>query len=235
MPLLKVLQSFGDIEPGEYLAFLSHSGSRGPGSMTANHYNKIAVNQLPVKLSHFKNLAWLNMDTEEGQEYWEAMNLMGRFASANHHVIHRHIAKSIGAKIIGGLEHHHNHCWIEEHFGKKMYVHRKGATPANKGELGIIPGTMGDTCFIVVGKGNADSLMSVSHGAGRAMSRTEAKNKFVRSVEMKKLAKQGIEIMSCGVDEFPGSYKNIHQVMSQQTDLVEVIGEFHPKIVKMGE
>ena len=123
----------------------------------------------------------------------------------------------------------------EEHFGKKMYVHRKGATPANKGELGIIPGTMGDTCFIVVGKGNADSLMSVSHGAGRAMSRTEAKNKFVRSVEMKKLAKQGIEIMSCGVDEFPGSYKNIHQVMSQQTDLVEVIGEFHPKIVKMGE
>ena len=134
--------------------------------------------RLPKKYESLGRLAWLDLDSEAGQEYWAAMNLMGEYAAANHDVIHRLVSKLLGAKIIAGVENHHNFAWKETHGGKEVIVHRKGATPAGRGELGVIPGSMADPAFVVRGKGVAESLNSASHGAGRRMSRTAAKKKF---------------------------------------------------------
>ena len=221
------------LEAGEYVALLSHSGSRGAGAAVCNTYSAIAQSKLPKKYSDLGRLAWLDMDTEEGQEYWAAMNLMGRYAAANHDVIHRRVAHLLGEKSIASVENHHNFAWIEEHFGKQVYVHRKGATPAGKGILGVIPGSMGDSAYVVRGKGNIDSLSSASHGAGRLMSRKKGKEKFNLKAVCNDLAKKGIEVLSAGADEVPGVYKSINQVMAQQNDLVEKIARFEPKIVKM--
>ena len=231
--VINILKPIGDLKPGRYLAMMSHSGSRGPGAIAANHYQKIATAKLPKRLEKFKALAWLSLDSAEGQEYWQAMNLMGRFAAANHEVMHRQIAKRIGAQVVASFENHHNFAWKETHKGEELIVHRKGATPAGKETFGIIPGSMATSCYLVKGKGNEDSLMSASHGAGRLMSRTAAKQKFIWSVEKKKLEKKGVHVISCGVDEVPGVYKDIEKIMLSQADLVEVLGCFQPKIVKM--
>ena len=126
----------------------------------------------------------------------------------------------------------HN-CWKETHGGKEVYVHRKGATPAGAGVLGVIPGSMADPAFVVRGKGRAESLDSASHGAGRRMSRTKAKAKYAFGSVKKTLAARGVRVISAGADEVPGVYKNIRQVMADQTDLVEVVARFDPKVVKM--
>src|SRR5215212_2902030 len=161
------------IEPGIYLGLLSHSGSRALGANIANHYTKIAKEKrrLPGEAS---NLAWLSLDEQEGHEYWRAMNLAGDYASACHHIIHEKIAKQLGRQPVKRVENHHNFAWKEQHEGKEVIVHRKGATPAGKGVLGIIPGSMSAPGFIVKGKGEEASLSSASHGAGRRMSRTVA-------------------------------------------------------------
>ena len=178
-------------------------------------------------------LAWLDLDSEAGQEYWAAMNLMGEYAAANHDVIHRLVSKLLGAKIIAGVENHHNFAWKEVHGGREVIVHRKGATPAGQGVLGVIPGSMADPAFVVRGKGCAESLNSASHGAGRRMSRTQAKQKFTWNAVKKNLEKQGVHVLSAGADEVPGVYKNIEDVMREQQDLVEIVARFDPKIVKM--
>ena len=126
----------------------------------------------------------------------------------------------------------HN-CWKETHGGREVYVHRKGATPAGAGVLGVIPGSMADPAFVVRGKGRAESLDSASHGAGRRMSRTKAKAKYAFGSVKKTLAARGVRVISAGADEVPGVYKNIRQVMADQTDLVEVVARFDPKVVKM--
>ena len=139
------------LEPGRYLALLTHSGSRGVGSAVANHYSKLAMDlhpELPKDLSH---LAWLDLDSEAGQEYWEAMSLMGRYAAANHDCIHREVARHLGVEVLADVENHHNFAWKEKHFGEEVVVHRKGATPAHKGVLGIIPGSMASPAFVVRG------------------------------------------------------------------------------------
>jgi len=225
-------EQFG-LEPGEYIALLSHSGSRGPGSAVCQHYSRLAQNMLPKKYKDLGQLAWLSMETEEGQEYWAAMNLMGRYAAANHDVIHRRVSGLFGEKPIAMVENHHNFAWEENHGGKKLYVHRKGATPAGKGVLGVIPGSMGDPAYVVRGLGNADSLRSASHGAGRCMSRKKAKEIFNYNAVKQDLAAKGIEVLSAGADEVPGVYKNINEVMAQQTDLVAKIARFDPRIVLM--
>jgi tRNA-splicing ligase RtcB len=161
------------------------------------------------------------------------MNLMGDYASANHDVIHRRVAKLLGEKPIAGVENHHNFAWLEEHGGKRVYVHRKGATPAGEGVLGVIPGSMGDPAYVVRGRGCAESLCSASHGAGRVMSRKQAKNTFNFRAVRGDLAKRGIEVLSAGADEVPGVYKNINEVMAEQADLVVPVARFDPKIVKM--
>src|SRR5688500_6399117 len=161
------------------------------------------------------------------------MNLMGDYAAANHDCIHRQVAKLLGAEIIAGVENHHNFAWKETHGGEELIVHRKGATPAEAGQLGVIPGSMADPAFVVRGKGNAASLNSASHGAGRAMSRTAAKQKYAWRAVQRDLAKRGVRVLSAGADEVPGVYKNIHDVMREQHDLVDIVARFDPKVVKM--
>ncbi len=221
------------IPPGEYVALLSHSGSRGTGAKVCDFYSKRAMarhEELPRELKH---LAWLSLDDEDGQEYWAAMNLMGHYAAANHALIHRAIGRKLGAELILDIENHHNFAWKETHAGRETIVHRKGATPAGSGVLGIIPGSMASPGYVVRGKGQPKSLNSASHGAGRVMSRTKALQSFTWSATKKLLAERGVELLSAGLDEVPGVYKDIEAVMAAQTDLVDVLGRFDPKIVKM--
>lgn len=221
------------LESGQYLALLSHSGSRGAGATIAGHYSKLAMKQhpeLPKELSH---LSWLDLDSEEGQEYWHAMELMGRYAAANHACIHRHVPSHLGARVLLDLENHHNFAWKEEHDGETVIVHRKGATPAGPGVLGIIPGSMATTTYVARGKGNPESMNSASHGAGRLMSRTQAKQTFTWSQARKYLDEKGVTLLSAGLDEVPMVYKDIDEVMAAQADLVEPVAKFQPKVVKM--
>jgi tRNA-splicing ligase RtcB len=225
------------VEPGEYLALLSHSGSRGTGARVCEFYSKRAMarhEHLPKELKH---LAWLSLADADGQEYWAAMLLMGRYAAANHALIHHHIARKLGADVLLDIENHHNFAWKETHQvdgqEREVIVHRKGATPAGAGVLGIIPGSMASPGFVVRGRGLPESLHSASHGAGRVMSRTKARQTFTWSATRKLLAERGVELLSAGLDEVPGVYKDIHAVMAAQIDLVEVLGRFDPRLVKM--
>ncbi len=224
--------------PGRYLALLSHSGSRGTGAAVCDHYSRLAKAITGRDLSRQQqHLAWLDLGSQEGREYWDAMNLMGRYASANHALIHRHIAKHLGAEVIAGIENHHNFAWKERHavqgVEEELIVHRKGATPASTGVLGVIPGSMASPGFVVRGKGGAGSLDSASHGAGRLMSRTKARETFRWGNVRRELEAAGVTVLSAGVDEVPGVYKDIHRVMQEQADLVEVVARFDPKLVKM--
>ena len=221
------------LEPGTYVALLSHSRSRGTGGNMAKHYSSLAMDLHPELPKQLKHLAWLDLDSGSGQEYWNAMQLMGHYAAANHEIIHRMIAKNLGAKVLADVENHHNFAWKETHFGEDVIVHRKGATPATQDTLGIIPGSMATPGFVVRGKGNADSMNSASHSAGRAMSRTATKNNFTWSQAKKFLADHDVVLISAGLDEVPMGYKDIHQVMAAQADLVDVIARFDPKLVKM--
>lgn len=226
------------IETGKYLGLLSHSGSRALGANIANHYTKIAKEKrrLPGEAS---NLAWLSLDEEEGQEYWMAMNLAGDYASACHHIIHAKMAKQLGRQPLKMVENHHNFAWkeilgsVEGKNGKEVIVHRKGATPAGKNVLGIIPGSMTAPGFIVKGLGEEASVNSASHGAGRKMSRTSAIKSITHNQLNEALAKHGVKLLGGGLDEAPFAYKDIHEVMKAQKHLVETVGLFYPKIVKM--
>jgi tRNA-splicing ligase RtcB len=222
------------LDAGVYMALLSHSGSRGTGASVCSVYSSIARARLPRQYDDaFGYLAWLDLESEAGQEYWSAMNLMGDYAAANHDVIHRLISKYLGARVVAGVENHHNFAWKEMHQGREMIVHRKGATPAGKGQLGVIPGSMATPGFVVRGRGNVESLASASHGAGRCMSRTAARNTYRWNAVRHDLQQRGVRVVSAGADEAPGVYKDIHQVMAAQADLVDVIARFDPKIVKM--
>ena len=177
-----------NLPTGQYVGVLSHSGSRGFGAYIAQHYTQIAMNQcfLPKAAKH---LAWLDLDTEAGMEYWLAMNLAGDYAAACHAHIHHRLGKALGEQPIATIENHHNFAWKERLAnGQEVIVHRKGATPAGKGVLGIIPGSMTAPAFIVRGKGEAMAINSAAHGAGRKMSRTKAKNSTTYN-ELKKTLK----------------------------------------------
>lgn len=218
---------------GKYLSVLTHSGSRGLGANIARHYTKLAMDTCTLP-SEAKHLAWLNLDKENGQEYWAAMNLAGDYASACHHHIHERMAKSLGERPLTMIENHHNFAWKEQDgAGNEIIVHRKGATPAGKGVLGIIPGSMTSPGFIVRGKGELASINSASHGAGRVMSRRRAKETLSKKGVDQHLKKAGIELIGSGLDEAPMVYKNIHEVMARQESLVDVIGTFTPKVVRM--
>jgi len=227
----------GELPAGTYVALLSHSGSRGTGAAVCDHYSKLAFSQFPNLPSELKRLAWLSLDSEAGLEYWAAMELMGHYAAANHACIHRHIAEHLGAQVLLDVENHHNFAWKETHVidgtPREVIVHRKGATPAGDGVLGIIPGSMAAPGYLVSGRGNAESLHSASHGAGRAMSRKAANEKFNWKDVNRFLKQQGVTLISAGLDEVPMAYKNIREVMAAQKDLVTVLGEFQPKLVKM--
>jgi len=202
-----------------------------------DYYSKIAFAQFPDLPGELKRLAWLSLESQEGQEYWNAMELMGRYAAANHACIHHHIAENLGAQVLLDLENHHNFAWKEKHViggvEREVIVHRKGATPAGAGVLGIIPGSMASPGFVVSGRGNPESLNSASHGAGRAMSRKAANERFNWKDVNRLLRERGVTLISAGLDEVPMAYKNIREVMAAQSDLVTVLGQFDPKLVKM--
>lgn len=222
------------VEKGKYLALLTHSGSRGLGATIAGHYTKIAkeICKLPYEA---QNLAYLDLNTAEGQAYWLAMNLAGDYASACHHVIHDKIKTALGAELLAKVENHHNFAWKEQFDGEEVIVHRKGATPASKGVMGIIPGSMATPGFLVRGKGEEAAINSASHGAGRLMSRTQA-IKTLSATDLKTMLEdQGITLLGAGMDEAPMAYKDIHTVMAAQTDLVDVVATFAPKIVRMAD
>lgn len=230
-------QPIQGLAPGEYVALLSHSGSRGTGAAVCDHYSKLAMAQHPNLAKEHKHLAWLPLDSDEGREYWAAMELMGRYAAANHALIHQHIARHLRLHVLLDVENHHNFAWKERHVidgtERDVVVHRKGATPAGAGVLGVIPGSMASPGFLVRGKGDPASLKSASHGAGRVMSRTKALETFEWEKVNRVLKDRGVKLISAGLDEVPGVYKDIHQVMAAQVDLVEVLGRFDPKLVKM--
>ncbi len=217
------------------LCFVTHSGSRGVGGTIAQEYTRVAKSKHPELPKKYQELSWLSLDSEAGQEYWLAMTMAGEFASACHETIHDTVLAEAGLKVAAYVENHHNFAWQEEHQGRTLIVHRKGATPAGKDVLGIIPGTMGDKGYIVKGLGNADSLNSSSHGAGRPRSRTASKQLITRHQRDAYLRQRGVELLNPdgGVDEAPQAYKNPAEVMAQQTDLVRPIATFMPLMVLM--
>ncbi|KIO78153.1 RNA 2',3'-cyclic phosphate--5'-hydroxyl ligase [Pedobacter lusitanus] len=236
---------FGEIELFEnnsmqlpakkYIALLSHSGSRGLGANIAGHYTQIAIEKcrLPREV---QKLAWLDLNSEAGQEYWISMNLAGEYAKACHDTIHQNLLRSLGLQTLVNIENHHNFAWKEKQAnGHEFIVHRKGATPAHEGEMGIIPGSMTTAAYLVAGKGEELSLNSASHGAGRAMSRTKAKQNMTASALKKLLNNAGVTLIGGSVEESPIAYKDIERVITAQKDLIEVQGKFLPKIVRMNK
>ncbi len=218
---------------GTYLALLSHSGSRGMGAALAKHYTDIAMQEcrLPKQLRH---LAWLDLTKDTGREYWAAMTLAGDYARACHDDIHARISRALGEEAMVRVENHHNYAWKQTlENGEQVIIHRKGATPANRGELGIIPGSMADPGYIVRGLGNPESLFSASHGAGRKRSRSEAKATITGASLRDLLRQKKVHLIGGAVDEAPDAYKDIRQVIAGQKELVEILGTFWPKVVRM--
>jgi tRNA-splicing ligase RtcB len=227
------------IPTGRRLAVLSHSGSRGAGAQVASYYSKLARGQHPELSKEQSNLAWLDMRSD-GQEYWAAMELMGRYAAANHAIIHDRLAEavgSLGGSVAYAVENHHNFAWKETHEidgrRREVIVHRKGATPAGKGQLGFVPGSMAAPGYVVEGLGEPRSLDSGSHGAGRVMSRTQAKKVLDPKEVGAFLRERRVRLLSAGLDESPQVYKDIERVLDAQAGLMRRLARFTPRIVKM--
>jgi tRNA-splicing ligase RtcB (3'-phosphate/5'-hydroxy nucleic acid ligase) len=224
-----------DKAPGQYVALLSHSGSRGLGANIAQHYMRLASDRCRLP-ANAQSLAWLDMNSPEGEEYWTAMSLAGDYAKACHDRIHMNLAQSLGLTTYMHIENHHNFAWKEQMpDGTNVIVHRKGATPAHKGEWGIVPGSMTHGAYIVEGMGDSTSLYSASHGAGRALSRQRARENMTASSMKKMLIEAGVTLIGGSTEENPMAYKNIDEVVAAQTDLIRVRGKFFPKIVRMNK
>jgi tRNA-splicing ligase RtcB len=224
------------LKAGEYTALLSHSGSRGVGFKIANTYSDLAMRLHSSLEKSVRHLAWLPLASEPGEEYWRAMELAGRFASANHEVIHQRVQRAAGLREVAAVENHHNFAWKERLAdGSEAIVHRKGATPAGVGVLGVIPGSMGDAGYVVRGRGDAQALNSASHGAGRKMGRRAALNAISKRDRDTYLRERGVTLLGGGMDESPQAYKDIEAVIAAQDELVEVIGKFSPRIVRMAD
>ena len=217
-----------------------HSGSRNLGKQVADHYNKIAkvlneryFSSVPKEW----DLAFLSIDSEEAQCYLAEMQYCVDFALANRkHMMHT-ICDIMNVDPTEMINIAHNYARLENHFGVNVYTHRKGATLASKNTIGIIPGSQGTKSYIVKGKGNPESFMSCSHGAGRTMGRKQAQRELNLADEIAKLDSQGILHSIRGVgdlDEAAGAYKPIDVVMKNQEDLVEILVELSPLGVVKG-
>ena len=219
---------------GEYVALLSHSGSRGLGAEIAKYYVQRAHEQccLPQSASH---LVWLNLDTEAGNEYWQCMNLAIDYATACHDCIHANLGKALGLKPIATIGSHHNMATQETIDGRTLVVHRKGAVNADAGTLSIIPGSMATAGYLVAGKGNLQSLNSASHGAGRAMSRADATQRFTMSAVRRQLRQRCVTLVGGSIEECSDAYKDIETVIACQSALIDIQGRFMPRIVRMND
>jgi tRNA-splicing ligase RtcB len=234
---------FIEIQHGSdgHVWLMLHSGSRNFGLKIANEYHVKA--QKLCDLSHTiltdKQLAFLPVESKEAHEYLDAMNFALDFAKANRFAIITAIKASV-QEIMGEVEFdetiniHHNYAAMEQHFGRNVIVHRKGATSAREGQIGIIPGSQGTKSYIVRGKGNPESFMSCSHGAGRRMGRRQAQRELTLEQEKKLLDNQGIIHAirtKKDLDEASGAYKDISVVMANQSDLVDIVVELTPLAV----
>ena len=221
------------LDEEDRLWFMLHSGSRGVGNKIGRHFIELARKDME---RHFiqlpdRDLAYFPEGTEHFDEYVEAVEWAQRFAMINRQLMMKHLIAAV--RDLAGLPEfeaeleavncHHNYVTREHHYGKDVLVTRKGAVRARKGDMGIIPGSMGARSFIVRGKGNRESFHSCSHGAGRAMSRSKAVKTF--TVEDHKKATEGVECRkdSGVIDETPAAYKSIDAVMEAQKDLVEIV------------
>lgn len=215
-----------------FVALLTHSGSRGTGHKIATHYKNLAEKETQKRAKGIsKNYSWLHLDEDAGREYWTAMQLMGKYASANHELIHKHFAKEAGIEVIDTYENHHNFAWKKEN----IIIHRKGATPAEKGVIGIIPGSMGATSYIVEGLGDEKSLWSSAHGAGRISSRRQAKKDHDELAYRQFLREKDILTIGVTRDETYQCYKDINRIINlQQGILIETVAEMYPRVVIMG-
>ena len=224
-----------NLSEGKYVGILSHSGSRGLGAAIADYYTTIAKEtcRLPRQAGPF---AWLSLKSDAGQEYWKCMEIAGEYSAINHECIHYNVAKALRLKPLMTMSNHHNFAWRETlSDGQKVIIHRKGATPAHCGELGIIPGSMATPGYIVSGSGSANSLYSASHGAGRKMSRLDAKNSISHYALKKYLAEKNVTLIGGTTEEAPQAYKDINSVMESQKELVNIEGTIIPRIVRMSE
>lgn len=217
--------------PTQFVGLLTHSGSRGVGYAVANHYMKVAEQETKRIAQVPRYYEWLDLEREAGQEYWTAMELCGAFASANHHVIHELFARRSGLAVATQVENHHNFAWRQG----DMVLHRKGATPAEAGVLGLIPGSMATASYVVAGTGNPASLMSTSHGAGRRGSRTWAKQTIGMGEVRRVLAERDVLAEGVSADESPFAYKDIERVMQLQEDagLLTRVARMRPIAVLM--
>jgi len=226
---------FIEIQKGDdgFIWVMLHSGSRNFGLKTATEYHNKAKKLCERWLSDIpdKDLSFLPMDTREGGEYYEAMKYVLDFAYANRTLMMNRIAYIIGVEHFSGevINIHHNYAVFENHYGKDVLVHRKGATKATLGLTGIIPGSMGTSSYITEGLGNPESFMSSSHGAGRCMGRNQAKNTLNLEDEQTKMSGIIHGLRSIGdLDEAPGAYKDIDEVMENQADLVKIKVKLRP-------
>lgn len=227
-----------------YVWFMLHSGSRNLGKKVCDYYNNVAkeLNDLwESKVPKEYELAFLPKGTDEYNSYIKEMNYCLEFAYQNRKLMCERIIDSFKSVIDCSFESiiniHHNYAVMENHYGTNVMVHRKGATSARLGEIGIIPGSQGTKSYIVKGKGNIKSFMSCSHGAGRKMGRKEAERTLNLESEINKLNDIGVihAIRSSrDLDEAPGAYKDIDIVMKEQSDLVEVVTELTPIAVIKG-
>lgn len=232
------------VDESGYVWIMIHSGSRNVGFKIAKEYHDIAKDHCQRWHANIPNeeLAFLPTDTQDGNDYTEAMNFALKFAHRSREWMLRDMQISLETVFPGimfeePLNVHHNYARMENHFGKNVLVHRKGATSARAGELGIIPGSQGTCSHIVEGLGNPESFMSCSHGAGRRMGRKQACRELSLEGEIAKLDAAGVihGIRTTNeLDEAPGAYKDIGTVMANQTDLVKIVHTLRPLAVIKG-
>jgi tRNA-splicing ligase RtcB (3'-phosphate/5'-hydroxy nucleic acid ligase) len=217
--------------PERFCGLLTHSGSRGVGYAIASHYMRLAAQETARHAQVPKMYEWLDLDGTAGQEYWQAMQLAGAFAQANHEVIHAAFARRAGLTPIATIQNHHNFAWQ----AGDLVIHRKGATPAEPGVLGVIPGSMGTPSYLVAGRGQTEALSSASHGAGRRGSRTTARNSISLRDARDFLKQQDVLVEGLSVDEAPQAYKDIERVIRLQVDagLVDILARMRPVAVIM--
>jgi len=228
---------FIEIQKGDdgYIWLMIHSGSRNFGLKTAEEYHRKAKKLCERWNSDIpdKDLSFLPIDSNEGREYYQAMSFCLDFAQANRDLMINRILAMVktltGATVEDEINIHHNYAAFEKHFGKTVLIHRKGATKAEKDIVGIIPGSMGTSSYIVRGLGNPESFMSCSHGAGRIMGRKQAVRELSLKREQKRMKNivHGLDSKS-KLDEAPGAYKNIDTVMANQRDLVDILVKLTP-------
>ena len=223
--------ALGATLPRRFWGLLTHSGSRGVGYAIANHFTRLAARETAAWAHVPRLYEWLSLDDEAGQEYWTAMELAGAYARANHELIHAAFARRARLTPLAVVQNHHNFAWRQG----DLVIHRKGATPAEAGALGVIPGSMAAPAYVVEGLGRAETLWSAAHGAGRRMSRSAARHSVNLPEVRRLLAREDVLVAGLSVDESPAVYKDIEQVLRLQVEagVVRPLARLRPIAVIM--